>query len=58
MECPWYGFASRGTNNPLERFGRELNAAILAPHHIIPACVATIDNLFQRYVRLLSEIAN
>ncbi|KAE9289805.1 hypothetical protein PF001_g19873 [Phytophthora fragariae] len=46
------------TNNPLERFNRELNAAIAAPHPSIPAFISTIDTLSRRYVQLLNDISN
>lgn len=46
------------TNNPLERFNRELNAAISTLHLSLPVFVVTIDSLSQRYVRLLSDITN
>ncbi|EGZ30683.1 hypothetical protein PHYSODRAFT_426840, partial [Phytophthora sojae] len=51
------GVVSR-TNNPLERFNRELNAAIAAAHPSIPAFVSTIDTLSRRYVQLLGDISN
>ncbi|OWY90432.1 hypothetical protein PHMEG_00041443, partial [Phytophthora megakarya] len=37
------------TNNPLERFNRELNAAITAPHPRLSAFVGMIEVLSQRY---------
>ncbi|KAG2910767.1 hypothetical protein PC116_g10866 [Phytophthora cactorum] len=46
------------TNNPLERFNRELNAAIPSAHPSLAAFVGTIDGLSQRYVRLLNDIIN
>ncbi|EGZ27673.1 hypothetical protein PHYSODRAFT_402590, partial [Phytophthora sojae] len=51
------GVVSR-TNNPMERFNRELNAGIAAPHPSIPAFVSTIDTLSRRYVQLLGDISN
>ncbi|OWY96799.1 hypothetical protein PHMEG_00032843 [Phytophthora megakarya] len=38
------------TNNPLERFNREINAALTAPHPSLPAFVSIIQVLSQRYV--------
>ncbi|OWZ03038.1 hypothetical protein PHMEG_00025299 [Phytophthora megakarya] len=46
------------TNNPLERFNRELNAAITAPHPRLSAFVGMIEVLSRRYVRLLDDITN
>ncbi|OWY98087.1 LOW QUALITY PROTEIN: hypothetical protein PHMEG_00031240 [Phytophthora megakarya] len=48
----------RSTNNPLERFNRELNAAITAPHPRLSSFVGMIEVLSQRYVRLLDDITN
>lgn len=44
------------TNNPLERFNRELNAAFPASHPSLPRFVTTIEGISSRYVRLLSDI--
>jgi hypothetical protein len=46
------------TNNPLERFNRELNAAISSPHPSLAGFIGSIDSLSQRYVRLLNDITN
>ncbi|POM58719.1 Hypothetical protein PHPALM_36597 [Phytophthora palmivora] len=46
------------TNNPLERFNRELNAAISTPHPSLSAFVGNIEGLSRRYVRLLDDITN
>ncbi|EGZ15575.1 hypothetical protein PHYSODRAFT_508016 [Phytophthora sojae] len=46
------------TNDPLERFKRELNTAITTPHPSLPSFVGTINTLLQRYVQLLNYITN
>ncbi|POM62588.1 hypothetical protein PHPALM_28244 [Phytophthora palmivora] len=46
------------TNNPLERFNRELNAAISTPHPSLSAFVGIIEGLSRRYVHLLDDIAH
>ncbi|KAG6971717.1 hypothetical protein JG688_00004306 [Phytophthora aleatoria] len=43
------------TNNPLERFNRELNAAIPSAHPSLAAFVSTIDGLSQRYLFFLCQ---
>ncbi|KAJ8519457.1 hypothetical protein ON010_g18074 [Phytophthora cinnamomi] len=45
------------TNNPLERFNRELNASITSPHPNLPVFVGVIDMLSRRYVQLLTDIS-
>ncbi|KAF1318332.1 hypothetical protein FI667_g14058, partial [Globisporangium splendens] len=46
------------TNNPLERFNRELNVAFTAPHPSLPRFVQTIEELSRRFVRLRDDIAS
>ena len=43
------------TNNPLERFNREINAAIGSPHPSLTRFVGIIDELGQRYARQLED---
>jgi hypothetical protein len=45
------------TNNPLERFNRELNAAFGTPHPSSVRFVQTIEGVSRRYVRLKEDIA-
>ncbi|KAF1335834.1 Porphobilinogen deaminase, partial [Globisporangium splendens] len=46
------------TDNPLERFNRELNVAFTAPHPSLPRFVQTIEELSRRFVRLRDDIAS
>jgi hypothetical protein len=45
------------TNNPLERFNRELNAAFGTPHPSVVRFVHTIEAISRRYVKLRDDIA-
>lgn len=45
------------TNNPLERFNRELNAAFATPHQAVPRFVQTIEEISRSYVRLREDIS-
>eukprot|EP00644_Phytophthora_capsici_P019508 jgi/Phyca11/133267/e_gw1.396.5.1 len=45
------------TNNPLERFNREINAALPSPYPSLPAFVAMIQVLSQRYVDRTDDMA-
>ncbi|OWY99627.1 LOW QUALITY PROTEIN: hypothetical protein PHMEG_00029342 [Phytophthora megakarya] len=45
------------TNNPLERFNREINAALPSPHPSLPAFVAMIQALSQRHVDRIDDMA-
>lgn len=44
------------TNNPFERFSRELNAAFPTPHPSLPRFVTTMGHVSCRYVQLLTDI--
>lgn len=44
------------TNNPLERFNRELNAAFGTPHPNLPRFVAVINAISTQRVQLLADI--
>ncbi|OWZ16667.1 hypothetical protein PHMEG_0009504 [Phytophthora megakarya] len=43
------------TNNPLERFNREINAAVSSPHPSLPRFVSAIDSASTRYVQRLEN---
>ncbi|OWZ17679.1 hypothetical protein PHMEG_0008334 [Phytophthora megakarya] len=43
------------TNNPLERFNRQINAAVGSSHPILPRFVSAIDSLSARYVQRLED---
>lgn len=45
------------TNNPLQRFNRELNAAFDTPHPSLIRFVQTIVEISRRYVKLRDDIA-
>lgn len=45
------------TNNPLQRFNRELNAAFDTPHPSLIRLVQTIVEISRRYVKLRDDIA-
>ncbi|KAJ0398289.1 hypothetical protein ATCC90586_007230 [Pythium insidiosum] len=44
------------TNNPLERFNRQLNAGFSSPHPSIAQFVYAIDDISRRYVKLRDDI--
>ncbi|KAK1930447.1 hypothetical protein P3T76_014118 [Phytophthora citrophthora] len=44
------------TNNLLERFNREMNAALTAPHPSLPSFVAIIESLSRRYVDRIEDM--
>lgn len=44
------------TNNPLERFNREMNAVLPGPHTNLPDFVAGIEKIARRYANLKSDI--
>jgi hypothetical protein len=46
------------TNNPLERFNRELNAAFATPHPSLARFVHTIEEISRKYVGHRNDIAN
>ena len=45
------------TNNPLERFNRELNAAFGTPHPSLPRFVQTIEQIARRHVQLRDDVS-
>jgi hypothetical protein len=45
------------TNNPLERFNRELNSAFSTPRPSVPKFVQTIEEMSRRSVKLRDDIA-
>ncbi|POM63006.1 hypothetical protein PHPALM_27764 [Phytophthora palmivora] len=49
------GIVSR-TNNPIERFNREINAALTAPHPSLPSFVRMIQELSMRYVDRIDDM--
>lgn len=44
------------TNNPLERFNRELNTAFQSPHPSLPVFVAKINEMSASYVQRLADV--
>ncbi|POM58751.1 Hypothetical protein PHPALM_36561 [Phytophthora palmivora] len=55
-----HGFANgvvARTNNPLERFNRELNAAFGAPHPSLPRFLQTVEDISRRRVQLRDNIS-
>jgi hypothetical protein len=44
------------TNNPLERFNRELNSTFGIPHPSVVRFVQTIEEISRRYVKLRDDI--
>lgn len=53
---PYSKFTVSRTNNPLERFNREMNSAFQAPHPNLPDFVVGIEKLTRRYADLKSDI--
>ncbi|ETI55629.1 hypothetical protein F443_01704 [Phytophthora nicotianae P1569] len=49
------GMVSR-TNNPLERFNREINAELTSPHPSLPSFVGIIQTLSKRYVDQIDDM--
>ncbi|KAE9022247.1 hypothetical protein PR001_g13187 [Phytophthora rubi] len=45
------------TNNPLERFNRELNAAFGTPHPSLPRFIQTVEDISRRRVQLRNDIS-